>query len=186
MNHHNAVKLIHSEFSIQNLLFERLTEKQHQFIFPNVRIAFWEADLISVTRAGYLHEYEIKISRSDYKADFKKLSKHQWLGNVRLRESDRVAMSIPAFFWYVAPEGVIQCVPSYAGLIEVDWRPNNRYAQTGLQEIVSAPRLHSTKISRDQKNLIYRSAQWKLWNARKRVESCIIQRRLFKNVMREI
>lgn len=183
MNHHNQNRVIHSELSIQNLLFERLTERQHQFIFPNVHMAFWEADLISVTRAGYVHEYEIKLSRSDYKADFNKLTKHLFLQTVRTPYAES---TIPVCFWYVAPEGIIDFVPSYAGLIEVYHCEGRLGGRDGLVTIVTAPRLHSTKISHAQKDKIYRSAQWKLWNARKAVERTKLQRTLFKNIMREI
>ena len=31
----------------------------------------WESDKLLWTKAGYIYEFEIKISRSDFKADFK-------------------------------------------------------------------------------------------------------------------
>ena len=31
----------------------------------------WESDKLIWTKAGYIYEFEIKISRSDYKNDFK-------------------------------------------------------------------------------------------------------------------
>jgi len=37
----------------------------------------WESDKLLWTKAGYIYEFEIKISRSDFKADFKhKIAKH--------------------------------------------------------------------------------------------------------------
>ena len=31
-----------------------------------------ECDVISISKSNYIYEYEVKISRSDFKADFKK------------------------------------------------------------------------------------------------------------------
>ncbi len=36
-----------------------------------------ECDILKVTKAGYATEYEIKISKSDFKADFKKKHNHE-------------------------------------------------------------------------------------------------------------
>ena len=36
----------------------------------------FESDLIQITAAGYINEYEIKISYSDFRADFKKFTQY--------------------------------------------------------------------------------------------------------------
>ena len=44
---------------------------------PNKHLDNWfECDMLSITKADFLHEYEIKISGSDFKTDFKKIAKH--------------------------------------------------------------------------------------------------------------
>lgn len=37
----------------------------------------FEADLLAMTQAGYLHEVEIKVSRADFKKDFEKSGMHK-------------------------------------------------------------------------------------------------------------
>ena len=41
------------------------------YVFSNS----WESDYLSLTKSGYLYEGEVKISKSDFKADFKKEKK---------------------------------------------------------------------------------------------------------------
>lgn len=49
----------------------------------------WESDKLLWTKAGYIYEFEIKISRSDFKADFKhKIEKHLILGSALPDETE--------------------------------------------------------------------------------------------------
>lgn len=49
----------------------------------------WESDKLIWTKAGYIYEFEIKISRSDFKADFKhKIEKHLILGSALPDETE--------------------------------------------------------------------------------------------------
>lgn len=41
-------------------------------VIPNIYIGKWEMDIFRLTDAGMIYEYEIKVSRSDFKNDFKK------------------------------------------------------------------------------------------------------------------
>jgi hypothetical protein len=65
-----------------------------------------ECDILKVTLSGYATEYEIKISRSDFKADLKKKHKHD----------SRFVKQI----YYVVPFEMLnfakEHVPEYAGL----------------------------------------------------------------------
>ena len=74
-----------------------MDDKHHAFAIPNSQSVLswtWEADLLSVTRAGLFHEYEIKLNKSDYKRDFSKRYKHKCL-------KSRSGWRIPCYFWYV-------------------------------------------------------------------------------------
>ena len=73
-----------------------------------------EADVLSLNKTGYLHEFESKISRADFKAD---LSKRKW----QYFES-RLAQHIPNYFSYVCPSGLIlpDEVPIFSGLFYVE------------------------------------------------------------------
>jgi hypothetical protein len=58
------------EKTIQLALYRHLNDRPYNFI--NTYFFENESDFLSFTGAGYCYEYEIKISRSDFKADFKK------------------------------------------------------------------------------------------------------------------
>lgn len=44
----------------------------HKYELQNSFVFNWECDFFSITKAGYAYEVEIKVSRSDFFADFKK------------------------------------------------------------------------------------------------------------------
>jgi len=51
----------------------------------------WESDKLLWTKAGYIYEFEIKISRSDFKADFKhKIEKHLILASALPDEKEQM------------------------------------------------------------------------------------------------
>lgn len=60
-----------TEFLIQKALFRNF--RSHRFRFTNVYFFENESDFLSFLPSGYCYEFEIKISRSDFKADFKKI-----------------------------------------------------------------------------------------------------------------
>jgi hypothetical protein len=47
-----------------------LYEKSHSPISTHVTISRTKCDVISVSKSDYIYEYEVKISRADYKKDF--------------------------------------------------------------------------------------------------------------------
>jgi len=67
----NGTKAMTSK-QIQHALFDQFGNAS-KLMIPNYTPAHWfECDLIRVTKAGYLEEFEIKISVADFKADAKK------------------------------------------------------------------------------------------------------------------
>jgi len=102
----------------------------------NVKYLFgdWEIDVLSLNKNDYLTEYEVKVSRSDFKADFKK-KKWKWY-------EQRIEAMISNYFYYTCPEGMIleNELPDFAGLI---------YATNeGLKFIKKAPLPHKKKHDR--------------------------------------
>ena len=79
-------------------------------IVPNVHWGtnFHECDLLVVSRAGYLTEIEIKISRADLKADKKKWHEHKG------SQIKRLFFALPSYL-----ENSIDLVPDRAGIILV-------------------------------------------------------------------
>lgn len=115
-----------------------------------------EADVLGVNRNGFMYEYEIKRSKSDFLADFKnKPHKHrkfkerkaihiydEWKkGKKTGNRFERIL--IPNRFFFVCEDNLISKdeVPEYAGLIYV-----NPQTQTTL-EVKSAPLLHRNKAN---------------------------------------
>lgn len=117
-----------------------------------------ECDVLRITGSGMTYEYEIKISRSDFRADFKKIYKHEVLqgklkNEVKYSEwykadideewlnENNGSVGRTSYFYYCCPTNLIKEseVPKYAGLI---------YVEGDCMEIVKkAPRLHSFKAT---------------------------------------
>ena len=129
----------------------------HKFIVPNIQLFQGEADLISITRSGYIHEYEIKRTLSDFRADFKnKPSKHD---AIKSRDPKRYS---PAYFWSAIDEEVIEkCeVPDYAGLIKIQ----NLHGHYFMRIIKEAPRLHREKANDKFLIMLGEKMYWRYWS----------------------
>ena len=138
-----------SESEVQDALWKRVgLQKRHPILTPNGHLWAWESDLISVTKAGYAHEYEIKISRADFlaeqrdiagagEADWTSVTPKQFRHLALQGRTDHPALHAcrritdarvqecahgrPSHFWYVTTPGVCdpEEVPAYAGLMVV-------------------------------------------------------------------
>ncbi len=93
------------------LLYYLLHDKQHHVAIPRSYVTGNETDVLSITKAGYIHEYELKISRSDFKADAKKSKFRRYIHQV----------ASVNYFYYVYPTGLLkeEEIPNFAGIIEV-------------------------------------------------------------------
>ena len=123
---------------------------RRSFVLPNYTPRdWWECDVFEITKAGYFVEYEIKISRNDFKADSRKSDKGvSWFTNEfqhlnrpeRNKHADLELRSGkgPSRFWFVVPDGLVKEdeVPEWAGLLYID-----RHVSC----IKSAPLLHRIK-----------------------------------------
>lgn len=121
----------------------------HKAVIPNSTQLLWsEVDLLSVTKAGLVHDFEIKCSRSDYNRElgdnnkYNKETKH-W----RLQHPETYAgynpSPVPNYFWFVTYKFEIE-PPPYAGwilVLEHEHFPGKYY----LREKKKAPRLHQNK-----------------------------------------
>ncbi len=139
---------------------------------PNYMMYPWgECDMLVVTHAGYTIEYEIKISVSDFRADFRNKSwKHDLL---RDPESTRWRPTRwrPTRFFFVVPDGLIplEDVPAYAGLVyaSLPHHPTN----TPVIEVVrAAPRLSSAKVSDAMATKMRLALVNRFWNERFRFD----------------
>lgn len=137
---------------IEYALLRRLFA-QH-FVIPRYAPAnWWECDVFCLTDSGYYREYEIKVSRSDFKADAAKVRDYgPYSPRPTERKHDLLANRDPrgpVQFWYVTTKGLIDLaqVPVWAGLIEV--LPGQVYqggrCSPEFHELKGAPRLHRQK-----------------------------------------
>ncbi len=111
-----------TETDVQKVLFKRLVDSRKgrglfRFAVPNVYFYGWESDFLGYTKAGYLHEFEIKTSINDFRADAGKKKKHQLMG--MFHKSPSPTNMIPKRFYYVINGFWLNQsdVPQYAGLL---------------------------------------------------------------------
>lgn len=161
-----------TEWMVQESLYRNLNEKKHRLIVPNCKALGYEADVLSLTRAGYITEFEIKLSRSDFLNESRCRSKkckfqlYESAQNISI--SAYSAMFCPNFFYYVCPKEIIKPdqVPDFAGLL---WIVDLKTAF--FRVILEAPRLHGYKLAEPKIEWMIRSMQAKFWKDRKKYRS---------------
>ena len=138
-----------TETAIQYLIY-----RHHRFmrVFPNIHTDKWggsEVDALYLTETNRAYFYEIKTTKSDFKADLKK-PRHQLL----LDRSSTINIK-PKYFYYVCRGFGIgpEDVPEYAGLYLLNGR--------SLKLIKKAPTLWKDPLSQSNidfinKKIIYR------------------------------
>lgn len=161
---------------IQKALKDFTGNHEHQF--QNSFIYRWESDFFSVTKSAYAYEFEIKISKSDFKADFEK-EKHRlfkahkrglctvprgigraYIDGKYQQEVSHIEVlqvnhkTCPNRFYFVCPTALIDPheVPAYAGLM---------YCTTGggIIEAVKSPYLHKQKFN--AKEMLFDKYFWR-------------------------
>ncbi len=133
-------------------------------IVPNV---YWgmnihECDLLVVSKAGYLTEIEIKVTRADLKSDGKKWHRH---------ESDRIKRLFFALPDYL--ENCIDMVPERAGIILVKPKPSVRGVypySPRCRELRAAKRNKAAgKISDADRYKIARLGALRIWRLKRKL-----------------
>lgn len=118
------------------------SRKRNIVSLPNFYIGYFEADLMAIDdKKEHIIEYEVKISKQDFKADFLKSKcngrSERIFKHALLKSGKRVHR-----FYFVSPKGVIEKedVPTYSGLIAYD--------QYGFKIIKRAPIIASFDLGR--------------------------------------
>lgn len=158
-------------FDIQNYLAMRCWDRRHIMTVPNCSSIGYEADVLSVTQRLLVHEFEIKVSSSDFRADFKNKHHKHWRMGELFKEQEANTRYAPNYFWFVAPEGLLtlEQLPDYAGLIAVRSEEQNtlfgklRVAGKTLRE---APRLHKDKIEPVMLERVTTALKTRYWSMR--------------------
>lgn len=128
---------------IQQIIAKQQVLKFHQLVCENLEIGRFECDVFSAAKSGYTYEFEVKISRADFKKDTEK-------GMTIYRRSDFTKHSIfdlcqddrvPNYFYYVCPVSIIKIIelPKWAGLIYIE-------KDGTMMEMKKAPLVHKRKM----------------------------------------
>lgn len=172
-----------TEEYIQKKLDGFFAESTKKYVIENLYVFSWESDKLIKTKSGLIYEFEIKISKSDFKNDFKKEKRHLILEGKDIEEdvyemidgkyqlTHQIHNSTdkykrPNYFYYAVPDGLIteEEVPEYAGLIYI-MPDDGEYHYTWFRIIKQAPKLHNEKYSDDDLNLgekfYYNMLSWK-------------------------
>jgi len=120
-----------------------------------------ECDVIMLTGAGMIYEYEVKCSLSDFKADFKKEHKHERMRNKGLAKGDQWLLekgynTCPNYFYYASEENLLSesLIPEYAGLVYIVGQE--------VRVIKKAPKIHSRPATDKLKDALIQSLSAKL------------------------
>ncbi len=140
----------YTEKQMQSALYRwALYEKNHELAITNKFLFGGEADFLSMTRSRYTHEFEIKRSKSDYRADFKnKVWKHDSLSRREPFTSwNKTHPGIANYFWFATWEGLEIDPPEYAGWAKIkQGDPGYLYVDV----VKKAPLLHRVKFTPEQ------------------------------------
>lgn len=122
-------------------------------MIPECEIANYRADFVQISVAGYLTEFEVKVSRSDWRADLKKA---KW---------EAMPPWVTRFIYVVPVElGIPDFVPSFAGVWHVAF---NQKAGLNNIEIARAPkRIGKEKVPANIVERWMRSFYYRYWHMR--------------------
>ena len=135
---------------------------------------WWECDVAEVTKSGYLREYEIKLSRGDFKADCEKTkTKWDWETHQSVSTNKHALLAArdprgPKQFYFVFPVGLMTDneVPEWAGYYTATERPDHAAPfHVRLMRARKAPVLHTTPAFAEIRNAIHASGYWRFLRA---------------------
>ena len=161
-----SLNFVMTEADLQNAIYSLRERHGHKLICPNVGLFYGVSDVISITQANFAVDHEIKLTRSDFKNEFKSLSKirkHNFLDWTFNKVKNRGHYSYcPNYFFYVVPAFLIEPheVQNYAGLLYY-------YENTNYFEVVKkAKRIHSKTINKRQRQYLERGLMLRYWKKR--------------------
>ncbi len=185
---------MNTETEIQLQLYKCVVApNRSEIVIPNTYNAFpWEADLVKITASHLTHEFEIKNTLSDFRADQKKVEKHEALKKGKyvhvyadsLKEKwpdiyKDTEQYIPNYFWYVCV-GFEPVVPEYAGLIVGEKRmleteeEKKRFGggkdyYWWFEKKIQAPRIHREKLPDSKILPLFKSVHFRYWEMKGRL-----------------
>ena len=151
------------------LAFYMAFNTRYELVADNLYLGWsgGEMDIFGLRKSGFIDEIEIKLSASDFKADFKKtINTPRWTGMGRNKHKaiESGVHSCNYFSFFIPADLVDKCdIPDYAGLYVFDvpgsWNK--------VREVKKAPRLHTRKISDANKYKTARKMHYRYWDIRR-------------------
>lgn len=88
-------------------------------VVPNYYLGRYECDVMKISKAGHIYEYEIKVSLADFKRDAEKARTVYMMNHKVTKHDDIITGKRCSRFYFVVPEGLISKheVPEGLGLI---------------------------------------------------------------------
>jgi len=161
-----------SEKILQKRFYER-NHQRYEFLVPNIHFCDQggEMDIFCLRPSGFIDEIEIKLSVSDFKADFKKTSMiedknrvKEWPKYKTILKHDalRQGFNDCNYFSFLMPIEIVEkCViPEHAGLYVFEKYENGH---STIRELRRPPRLHNRKISDELKYRAAKNGATKYW-----------------------
>lgn len=145
---------------IKNTLMKSLYDAKSLITDNFVGCGLGECDVLRITGADIVYEYEVKVSRADFKAEMRNKTKkhevlrgkhktnpHTWNYPGGGTDTEEIlqerwgSVGRPNFFYFVSPENLLNVdeIPDFAGLIYI--------SESEVKVIKKAPKLHSFKAT---------------------------------------
>lgn len=160
---------------IQRLARDRDHIQRYEVMVPNCYTTHDnEADFFGIRKSGFCDEFEVKVTRSDFRADAKKRVwyrestpddwgwKQKGMEFAPYTKPKHEALACGEtsinYFWYAVIEGVceVEEVPEFAGLILI--------REKGPFRVLKSPvRLHSRKLSMEERYQYARKNGYRFW-----------------------
>lgn len=90
-----------------------LTRFNQSAVMTLTEAGIYSADVLCYDKKKKLIEYEVKVSFTDLKADFKKQEKHKRYLNAINESNENKIDCIPHYFYYVVPETILSEAAAY-------------------------------------------------------------------------
>lgn len=147
-------------------------------VFPNVFYKNYECDLLKLTKAGFTYEYEVKISKSDFKADALKHQKYiresgAWEINQLTKYESLSSGKRVNYFSYIVPKDMVTIdeIPEWAGLIYVEKYEFKGTLYMRLKEVRKPRRLSPDKATAEGVEGLYKSIYYRFHKLRLKIDS---------------
>lgn len=136
----------------------RYFNTRQNLIVPNISWGMFlhECDMLVVTKAGYAYEIEIKVSKSDLKADMFKKHGHN------SRKIKRLYFAIPEELI-----NAIEYIPERAGIIVV--KPANGYYYGRCYKIREAAVVGDYKFTAEDRLKVAMLGTMRMWNLKENI-----------------